>query len=305
VQNTSFPATTFARIRKTRIAPTPSGYLHLGNVLSFALTSLLAERYGAKVLLRIDDLDQQRVRPEYVQDIFDTLHFLELPWHEGPSDAASFAREYSQLHRMPQYQDALRQLKDARQIFACDCSRSALLQRHGQGFYTGTCLHKQLPLDGSGTSWRLLTDTTPSLSFRSLKGVVTKPLPEEQRYFVVKKKDGFPAYQLASVIDDACYGIDLVVRGADLFPSTLAQVCLAEALGKEGFKQAVFHHHGLLSSGDGTKLSKSAGATSVRYLRKEGKKPSDIFTLIGRQLGMEGAVMHWRDLAPVVLKGIG
>lgn len=304
MSNDPIPQTNLAGFRKTRIAPTPSGYLHLGNVLSFALTAILAERFGAKILLRIDDLDLQRVRPEYVQDIFDTLHFLELPWHEGPRDAASFTREYAQGHRMPLYQEALEQLKGGGHLFACDCSRSVILQQQHQGFYTGACLQKQLPLDAAEVSWRLRTDIGVSLSFNQLTGSVTAVLPEEQQYFVVRKKDGSPAYQLASVIDDTHFGIDLVVRGADLYPSTLAQLYLAQLLDKEHFKQSAFHHHKLLSSTDGTKLSKSAGATSVHYLRKEGKKPSDIFTLIGRQLGMEGTAKHWQDLAPFLLMGV-
>jgi glutamyl/glutaminyl-tRNA synthetase len=78
------------RFNKTRIAPTPSGYLHLGNVLSFAVTALLAKESGAKILLRIDDLDQARVNKRYLQDIFDTLNFLEIPWHEGPRNLEEF-----------------------------------------------------------------------------------------------------------------------------------------------------------------------------------------------------------------------
>ncbi len=120
----TIPAIHFNR---TRIAPTPSGYLHLGNVLSFALTATLAEQYGARILLRIDDLDRQRAQPAYIQDIFDTLEFLELPWHEGPRSVEEFEQQYSQVHRLPLYRQALEELKDKGAVFACDCSRSQML----------------------------------------------------------------------------------------------------------------------------------------------------------------------------------
>src|ERR1700761_6754186 len=94
---------------KTRIAPTPSGFLHLGNVLSFAITAVIAEKTNAKILLRIDDLDRDRVNKQYVQDIFDTLNFLEIPWDGGPRNFGEYESEYSQVHRMGLYQRVLDQ----------------------------------------------------------------------------------------------------------------------------------------------------------------------------------------------------
>ena len=109
------------RYNRTRIAPTPSGFLHLGNVLSFAITAALAERAGAKILLRIDDIDQARADKQYVQDIFDTLNFLEIPWHEGPRNVKQFEDQYSQLHRMGLYNEALTQLQGSKLVYACNC----------------------------------------------------------------------------------------------------------------------------------------------------------------------------------------
>src|ERR1700723_1841788 len=93
--------------QKTRIGPTPSGYLHLGNVLSFALTAALARQTGAGILLRIDDLDRGRVSKDYVEDIFETLRFLGIPWDEGPRSLGEYEREYTQLRRMELYGEAL------------------------------------------------------------------------------------------------------------------------------------------------------------------------------------------------------
>jgi len=100
--------------RRTRIAPTPSGFLHLGNVLSFAITAALARRTGAKILLRIDDLDRERVEGRFVEDIFETLHFLEMPWDEGPGDFHEYETRFSKVHRMDVYRAALEELRQRR-----------------------------------------------------------------------------------------------------------------------------------------------------------------------------------------------
>lgn len=285
---------------KTRIAPTPSGFLHIGNALSFALTAALARRTGAKVLLRIDDMDKERVQPAYVQDIFDTLHFLEIPWQEGPANIEEYQREYSQRYRMPLYEQALKQLADSGAVFACSCSR-AMLAAHA--VYPGTCCKKQLPLNTPDTSWRLFTDTTQVLKVHTLDGIQHHTLPPDMQYFVVRKKDGYPAYQLASVIDDIYFGVDLIVRGQDLWGSTLAQHYLAIKSVRPQLLAATFYHHSLLMVSGTEKLSKSAGATSIQYLRKEGKKASDIYTMIAVMLGISQPVKNWEELGGLILKG--
>src|SRR5690606_8710969 len=143
------------RFTRTRIAPTPSGYLHLGNVFSFAVTAALAEQSGAQILLRIDDLDRERVKHEYVEHIFETLMYLGLPWHEGPEDYRDYEITYSQRCRMRVYQAALQQLRDSGLVFACDCSRTTLLRSHPEASYTGACRHRGLPLDHLGYNWRI------------------------------------------------------------------------------------------------------------------------------------------------------
>ncbi len=208
---------------KTRIAPTPSGFLHLGNVLSFAITAALAERTGAKILLRIDDLDQSRANKWYIQDIFDTLNFLEIPYDEGPRTVKEFEDSYSQLHRMAMYREALRQLADEKKVFACTCSRRQLSNAE-----PCTCFDRQIPLNTENASWRLITGSSPELGIKNFGGeIISYVLPSEMYDFVVKKKDGFPAYQLTSVIDDLFYGVDLIVRGEDLWTTTQAQNTLA------------------------------------------------------------------------------
>ncbi|TSJ42971.1 tRNA glutamyl-Q synthetase [Mucilaginibacter corticis] len=274
---------TTTHFAKTRIAPTPSGYLHLGNVLSFALTAALARKTGAKILLRIDDLDQARVNDDYVQDIFDMLNFLDIPWDEGPRDLEDYKTNWSQLRRMDLYHEALQQLEDQRDVFACRCSRSQL-----QGnTYPGNCRNRSIPLDTPDTAWRLYIDEREVIIKTLKDGLLKTQLPAEMKDFVVKKKDGYPAYQLTSLIDDTHFGVDLIVRGADLYPSTIAQHYLADVLGESSFQNITFHHHPLLMEAGDKKLSKSAGATSVKYLRDQGKTAEDVYGEIGKMWGAE------------------
>ena len=248
---------------KTRIAPTPSGFLHLGNILSFSITRTLALQSGAKIFLRIDDLDRDRAEKRYIDDIFDTLDFLGIHWDEGPRNTQEFEKEYSQLHRMENYEQALRRLRDSAEIYACTCSRSEILSNSEDGSYPGTCRNLAIPLDTPNACWRLST---------------TSALPASMQDFIVRKKDGFPAYQLTSVIDDLYYGIDLIVRGDDLRDSTLAQQYLSEALGLDGFRAIGIYHHPLLLDSNGKKLSKTDGDTSIQWLRRQGFTPESIWS---------------------------
>jgi glutamyl/glutaminyl-tRNA synthetase len=288
------PGHTFNR---TRLAPTPSGFLHLGNALSFAITAALARRANAAILLRIDDLDRDRVNRKYVQDIFDTLNFLEIPWDEGPRNYDEYEKEYSQQHRMPLYSQALKQLQDEGQVFACECSRAQIASMHTDGAYPGTCRDRHIPLDKPGVSWRLYTPTEQQQAVKTLfEGTIMKTLPSSMKDFIVRKKDGHPAYQLTSVVDDQYFGVDLVVRGEDLWPSTVAQFYLSGLLPGNTFRHSTFHHHTLLQAPSGGKLSKSAGATSIQFLRKEGRTKEDIFTLIARMLGINEPVLDFQSL---------
>jgi glutamyl/glutaminyl-tRNA synthetase len=264
---------------KTRIAPTPSGYLHIGNALSFLITANLAKKAGAKLLLRIDDLDRERTQKQYVEDIFDTLRFLQIEWEEGPKNYAAYESTWSQVHRMHLYEAALQQLSAAGLVYACTCSRTQWQQNAS---YTCTCCEKHLPLDTSFASWRLITNDTLPLTVRMLAGeIITTHLPAAMQSFIVRKKDGSPSYQLASLIDDEYFGIDAIVRGEDLWNCTLAQQYLALMLGKPFFQEIAFFHHPLVMDAGGyTKLSKSAGATSIRHLRSEGKRRADVLEMM-------------------------
>lgn len=289
---------------RTRIAPTPSGFLHLGNVLSFSITAALARQSGARILLRIDDLDSQRAERQYVQDIFDTLEFLGIPWEEGARDPGEHYRRYSQLQRISAYAGLLQELRERGLLFACSCSRAGLLRKDSSGAYSGACLHKQIPLDTPNVSWRVNT-MREELYVNDWKGsIIRSALPDEMRYFIVKRKDGLPAYQLASLCDDLYFQTDLIVRGNDLRSSTLAQLYLAKLLGRETFSRALFYHHPLVLEKDGRKISKSAGDISIQSLRKKGSSPADIYTAVAQALGLSVTVKSWQELAGAALDSL-
>jgi glutamyl/glutaminyl-tRNA synthetase len=265
-----------------RLAPTPSGFLHVGNAISFVRTWRLARQEGARLLLRIDDLDADRKRPAYVEDIFESLRWLGIEWQEGPRDAADFEANWSQRHRLGLYEKLLARLREGGHLFACECSRAQLQQTAAGGLYPGTCSHKQLPFDREGLSWRLRVPAGKTVSFHDASsGPCSLDLSETIGSFVVRRRDGVPAYQVASLADDLHFGVDRIVRGEDLLPSTAAQCYMAELLGETGFLQNRFWHHGLVRDENGRKLSKSEGADSLRAMRAAGLGPESVWELAG------------------------
>lgn len=278
-------------IHFTRLAPTPSGYLHLGNIASFVFTVALARKLGAKVRLRIDDGDAERTRDEYLDDIFLSLHYLGIGWDEGPADSTDFKQNHSQQLRLPLYQSALQRLADSQHLFACNCSRSLLNQYPTEKGYPGFCLKKPLSLEAEQVAWRL-----------SALPADTQSLPESMRHFIVRKKDGLPAYQLCSLIDDLHYGTDLIVRGEDLLESTAAQLFLADLLGERRFAEAQFVHHPLLTDAAGQKLSKSAGAVSIKSFRDQGAPPAAVFKAIAGAYGLSGEPENQESLAALLME---
>jgi glutamyl-tRNA synthetase len=139
----------------------------MGNILSFSITAALARKCGAAILLRIDDIDQTRADSRYIRDIFDTLHFLDIPWDEGPRNEKEFVENYSQLHRMVRYNNALAELAEKDLVFACACSRRELVT-------TGVCLcrEKNIALSAANVSWRLITDSKQEIGIGSGRPVL-------------------------------------------------------------------------------------------------------------------------------------
>ena len=272
---------------RSRLAPTPSGFLHLGNAFSFALTWLLTRYHRGSLLLRIDDVDNERRRPAYVEDVFQTLQWLQLDWDAGPKDATDFEAHFSQLHALDRYAHLLEGLRQAGRLYACNCSRSQVQASSVNGIYPGTCRHRNLPLDTPDTAWRVYVPENTLIAIPEYNGEPRHVrLDAAMGDFVVRRRNGLPAYQVASLADDLHYGINLVVRGIDLLPSTAAQLFLAGQLPPNAFEKAVFYHHPLLKDEGGRKLSKSAGAASLLTLREQLPGPGPVYGALAGALDL-------------------
>ncbi|WP_375436293.1 glutamate--tRNA ligase family protein [uncultured Hymenobacter sp.] len=285
----------------SRLAPTPSGFLHLGNAVNFTLTWLLTRRAGGTLHLRIDDLDRARFRPAYLANIFETLDWLGLDYDHGPSGPDDFERHYSQRQFLAAYEATLQAARAAHPnlFYACHCSRTDLARTalSQSGNYPGTCRAKALAPDAPDTAWRAhvpagLTVVVPDL----WQGQFSVPLAEGLGDFVVRKKDGTAAYQLASIVDDVRLGVTLIVRGLDLLPSTAAQLWLASRLpGAESFQNTQFLHHGLLLDATGHKLSKSTQASQQRGIAVEASCPRVVYAAVAQLLNLPEAASESLD----------
>jgi glutamyl/glutaminyl-tRNA synthetase len=283
--------------RKTRFAPTPSGLLHPGNAISFLLTWTLARYHQAEILLRIDDLDRKRYRQEYVGDIFDTMEWLGLDYDEGPGSVAAFEREWSQVHREPAYIEAVRCLESCARVYACTCTRRDLRRNTLDHRYPGTCRGLMLPLSTSGAAWRLYIPEETAISCLDLSGWPHLLQPALLLGdVVILQKNGSPAYQIASMVDDHHFGIDLIIRGEDLLPSTAVQLHMASLLGWTSLLNAACWHHPLILGEQGLKLSKSKGATSLRSWREAGRSPRELIALAAQFLGLPDTPHNAREL---------
>lgn len=265
---------------RSRIAPTPSGYLHPGNAFNFVLTWLWVRKAGGMLRLRIDDLDTPRSRPEYIEDIFRSLLWLGLDWDEGPQSPDA-QEQFSQLQRCGRYNEILGSLAASGKVFACRCSRSALA--HGQC----RCREEMTALNDTDCAWRLETGNSPVCVNDARSGLILVNLNDEMENFIVRRRDGKAAYQVASLADDIDFGINLVVRGSDLLDSTAAQLYLAAVIKEESFPKCVFYHHRLLTDSNGNKLSKSEGANSLKAMREAGIKPEKLFLELSKALGWQ------------------
>lgn len=292
---------------RTRIAPTPSGLLHVGNAWSFTLAWLAARASGGTVRLRIDDLDADRARDEYLDDIFASLRWLGIDWDAGPRDAAEFRAAHSQRLRLDRYDAALAALTARGRAYACACSRAEArraARARGLTVYSGTCRERGLATaPGALAGDRVLRFRMPPdpVSARDEAGGAFALHPaRDMGDFVLRRRGGDPAYQLASVLDDLAHGVDFVVRGLDLMPSTGAQLALARALDLPEFARVRFWHHELVRDDAGGKLSKSQGAESLAALRARFPDPAPVFRWFARALGRDPesarAVASARDL---------
>jgi glutamyl-tRNA synthetase len=295
-----------------RIAPSPTGYLHLGHARTFWMAWQRARAAGGQLVFRNEDLDFQRCKPEFVSAMYEDLRWLGLDWDEGPDippqsgktrqpgdpGAGGAFAPYSQSQRREVYLAAWRSLRSSGLIYPCTCSRKDLdralsaphepLHGAGQGNitphpddelpYPGTCRSKVATAKDydspAGVSWRFRVPDGETISFDDgFYGPQQFVAGRDFGDFLLWRRDDIPAYQLAVVADDAAMQITEVVRGADLLKSTARQLLLIRAL---GYPTPAYFHCPLLRDEKNVRLAKRHDALSLRNLREQGVKPEDL-----------------------------
>lgn len=274
-----------------RLAPSPTGVLHLGNARSFLLAWLEIRSTGGELLLRIEDIDGPRLKAGATDSVLEDLRWIGLDWDGEPT---------RQSARLSAYRAAFETLRAAGQVYPCTCSRrdveEAASAPHGESrfahegpLYPGTCHGRWRSAEearnetGCEPAWRFRTPDR-SIEFRDrFLGPVRCNPARELGDFVIWKRDGVPAYQLAVVVDDAAQQMTHVLRGDDLVASTPRQLLLYEALGST---PPSFAHTPLVVGQDGRRLAKRHGDTTLARFRQEGSTPEEIVGLLAAWSGL-------------------
>ncbi|MCG8564230.1 MAG: glutamate--tRNA ligase family protein [Desulfobacterales bacterium] len=273
----------------SRLAPTPSGFLHLGNAVNFLVTWALVRSRGGRLSLRIDDMDGIRFREDVLEDIFRSLDWLGLDWDIGPNGPDDFLENFSLQSRRAHYFDQLEILaRKSGKTFTCTCSRSAIKKASTNGLYPHTCRHLYQDFVPGQNTIRV---QVPDGARIRVNG---HDIDLDQTFgdFVLWRRDDQPAYQLASLVEDEEAGVNFIVRGADLRESTAAQLYLADLFGFKGFQASAFIHHGLILGRDGQKLSKSRGAYALKDIRENGETAESAFQAAAEVMGLPGAEIN-------------
>lgn len=275
-------ASTTAVLTVGRLAPTPSGHLHLGNICAFGAAWLSVRAQAGRLLLRIEDVDRGRARPDVEDGIRRDLEWLGLEWdHETPAQSRR------------SYDEVLRQL--GAHVYRCTCARAALAGVAGR--CPGDCRARRHDIGAV----RFALPRGP-VSFTDRRWGPRTVHPAAFGDPTLVRRDGLVAYNLAVVADDLADGVTEVVRGSDLLDFTTVQLCLYDALGA---RPPTWLHAPLVLGSDGRKLSKSHGAAHVGAMREAGWTAADVWRVVLPWLGLPGglalaeAVSEWRpDAGP-------
>jgi glutamyl-tRNA synthetase len=276
-------------MHRTRLAPSPTGALHLGNARTFLVNWALARQQGWHIILRIEDLDGPRVKAGASDEAVDILRWLGIDWDAGP---------VTQRSDLSPYRAALERLARQGDIYPCRCTRkeieaAALSAPHGDEHelrYPGTCRPADptpLPpaaLDEPGVAWRLRVPDGATTFVDHIAGAHRHGIAATTGDFLVATKEGLPSYQLAVVVDDARQAIDRIVRGDDLLGSTHRQLLLQQRLGIAPPPE--YYHLPLVLGEDGRRLAKRHGDSRISHYRGQGVAAERIIALIAEWCGL-------------------
>ncbi len=264
----------------TRFAPSPTGFLHLGHAFAAHLAHQLARKNKGQFLLRFEDIDHTRVRPDFYSAIEEDLYWLGIAWDAPP---------WKQLDRLDSYQIALDSLKSLGVVYPCYCTRREIESElahltnapHGpEGpLYPGTCRDLVAQPTDKEPAWRLDSQKaaalTGPLTFRDLSHGPSDVDPHLLGDVILSRKDIGTSYHLAVVCDDAAQCITHVTRGEDLLPSTHVHRLLQKLL---GLPEPIYLHHQLILDDKGERLAKRHDALSLRSLRESGLSPAEVLS---------------------------
>ncbi|MDR1377347.1 MAG: glutamate--tRNA ligase, partial [Synergistaceae bacterium] len=264
---------------RTRFAPSPTGELHIGGARTALFNFLLARGGGGQFILRIDDTDEERSRPEYEKQLMEDLRWLKLDWDRGPDDGSSVP--YRQSQRGAFYDESLRALREEGKVYPCFCSEERLealrREQHSRGEpprYDGRCRGLE-PSEvqrgiqaGEIPCWRFALPDAAITFDDAVRGHLS--FTESMGDFVVARSDGHPTYLFTSVVDDHLMEITHIVRGDEHVPNTARQQAIFDAL---GWSAPAYAHIPMILSQDRQKLSKRTGSTPIRRYREEGYLP--------------------------------
>ncbi len=268
-------------VYRGRLAPSPTGYLHLGHARTFWKAQQRAREFGGTLILRNEDLDRSRCRAEFVSAMLEDLRWFGFEWAEGPDCGGPFA-PYEQSARAQWYRDAFERLQRLGVIYPCTCSRQEVTRAaqapnagDDEPIYPGTCRPQNKPVHTATerlAAWRFQVPDGEIIAFDdSGQGPQQFVAGQDFGDFIVWRHDRVPSYQLAVVTDDSAMHISEVVRGNDLLRSTARQILLYRALGLVVPK---FYHCELVTDETGVRLAKRHDSLSLRAMREQGLTPS-------------------------------
>lgn len=277
-----------------RLAPSPSGPLHLGILRSSLIAWLDARLAGGRLILRIEDIDQGRCKPEYTAQIIQDLAWFGLDWDEGPDRPGSLG-PYLQSEREADYEAAIARLKALDRIYLCSCSRKEIAlasaphsDRDEGPRYPGTCRNGLRPKPGRGYAIRFKTQPEDRIDICDRRlGPLSQDLATEVGDFVLRRSDGLWAYQLAVTVDDLNQGIRCVVRGEDLMRSTPRQLCLRRLLDPAAPPLESLHLP-LMRDETGRRLAKRDGDLGISAIKAAKKRPEALWAELAASLGIIG-----------------
>jgi glutamyl/glutaminyl-tRNA synthetase len=273
-----------------RLAPSPTGLLHIGHARTFWIAAQRVIEKNGTLILRNEDLDQQRSRREFASAMIEDLRWLGIRWSEG-TDCGGPYGPYLQSERRAHYLAAWRRLREGGFLYPCVCSRRDLAQSANapndtddEPVYPGTCRERKDDdaaefVEPAGVNWRFRVPDGELVEFEDLNlGLQCYVAGRDFGDFLVWRRDDIPAYQLAVVVDDAAMRISEVVRGADLLKSTARQLLMMRAL---GWDTPQYFHCELVRDAAGVRLAKRHDALSIRQLRERGLAPAEVLKMAG------------------------